>query len=84
MKLIESTKKLMVMQMNSYQAHIYFNIYIIRSTYFGYRILELSKNQEKELRLICKGPLLKKLGLGEKFPRLLSHIRKSAGGVGLL
>jgi len=66
MKLIESIKKLMVIQMNLYQAHIYFSIYMIRSTYFGYGIFELSDKQEKELMLIYKRLLLKKLGLGKK------------------
>ena len=51
--------------------------------YFGNGILELNELQDRELRHIYKGPLLKKLGLGEKFLRLLLYIRKTAGRVGL-
>ena len=84
MKLIKSMKELIVIQMNPYQAHIYINMHMIRSAVFGHGILELNKKQEKELRLIYNGLLLKKLGLEEKFPRLLLYIRKLAGGVRLL
>ena len=84
MKLIKSMKELIVIQMNPYQAHIYINIHMIRSAYFGHGILELNKKQEKELRLIYEELLLKKLGLGEKFLRLLLCVRKLAGRVRLL
>ena len=59
-------------------------MHMIRSTYFGYGIFELSDKQEKELRLFYKGLLLKKLRLEEKFLRLLLYIRKTVGRVRLL
>ena len=70
-KLINSIRKLINTKINSYQAHIYFNMYIIRSIYFRYGIFKLIEVQDKALRLIYERLILKKLGLGEKFLRIL-------------
>ena len=51
-------------------------MYMIRSIYFGYGIFELTEVQDKALRLIYERSILKKLGLGEKFPRILLYVRK--------
>ena len=70
--------KLMWTNINSFQAAIYYNAYMIKSIYFGYGIIELTKEQEVKLRRIYKEPLLIKLGLSRKFPRAVLFSRKSA------
>ena len=49
--------------------YIFFNQYLIKSIYFGYRVVYLNKVQEKELMKIYEEPILKKIGLSAKFPR---------------
>ena len=74
----------MNMDLNSYQAAMYFNVYMIKSVYFGCGIVELNKQQENELGRIYEEPMLLKLGLSRKFPRTALYSRKSALGVGLI
>ena len=57
---------------------------MIKSVYFGYGILELTDNQEKELKKIYEEPLLIKLGLSRNFPRRVLYSRKSALGIGIM
>lgn len=83
-KMDTSIKKLMNMEINTYQAAIYFNVYMIKSVYFGCGIVKLNKQQEKELRRIYEEPMLIKLGLSRKYPRTALYSRKSALGVGLM
>ena len=45
-KLHVSITKLMATDINPYQAVIYYNAYMIKSMYFGYRIIELTIKQE--------------------------------------
>ena len=61
--------------MNEFQAHIYFNIYLLRSVFFRCGVFEITQNQDKELKKIYKAPLLHKLNLGEKFLRKLLYAR---------
>ena len=70
--------------MQPYHAYIYFNIYMIRSVYFGCGVLELNEIQEKILQSIYEVPLLRKLGLGKKFLYVLIYTRKLASRVELL
>ena len=72
------------MDINTYQAAIYFNIYMIKSVYFGCGVIELNEKQEKELRRIYEEPMLMKLGLSKKYPRAALYSQKSALGVGLM
>ena len=68
MKIQWSITKIMNIDINSYQTLIYFNIYMIKSVFFGYGVIELYSREEKELRRIYEEPMLMKLGLGRKFP----------------
>ena len=42
--------KIMITNINPFQAMIYFNAYIIKSMYFGCRIAQLNKKEENELK----------------------------------
>ena len=46
--------------------------------------MTLTPQQEQELIKTCKPVILKKIGLGEKFPRKCSCSRRTALGVGLM
>ena len=83
-KMHKSITKIMNMDINSYQALVYYNIYMIRSVFFGCGVIELHPREEKELRRICEEPLLVKLGLSKKFPWAALYTRKSALGVDLM
>jgi len=83
-KLHVSITKLMNIDINTYQAAIYYNIYMIKSIYFGCGIFELTDNQEKELKKIYEEPLLIKLGFSRNFPRRVLYSRKSALGIGIM
>ena len=74
----------MNMDINLYQAYIYFNMYMIKSVFFGCGVIELNSREEEELKRIYEEPLLIKLGLGRKFPRIVLYKRKSALGIGLM
>ena len=65
-------------------AYVFYNVYLITHVYFGCGIVNLLPQQEKRLMKISESVLLKKLGLGEKFPRDILHMRKSSLGVGLM
>ena len=43
-KLLESIIKLMRIEMNAFQAFIYFNMYMVRSVYFGTGIMDISQS----------------------------------------
>ena len=47
--------------------YIFYNIYLIKSIYFGTRIMRLSVKQKNELIKIAKPAILQKLGLSLKF-----------------
>ena len=83
-KINDSIIKLKNMDINSYQASVYYNIYLIKTVYFGCGIIELNDKQERELKRIYKEPILNKLGFSKKFPRNVLYARKSALGIGLM
>jgi len=83
-KLREAISKLNNTPMNSRNAYLYYNMYLIKKVYFGCGIIRITRKQENELLKICERPILRKLGLSEKFPRELLYSRKSALGIGLL
>ena len=60
--------KLMNLEINSYQASIYYHVYMIKAVFFGCRVVELYLKEEEELKRIYKKLLLQKLGLSKKFP----------------
>ena len=57
---------------------------MIKSVYFGCRIIELTNRQEQELKRIYEELLLIKLGLSRNFPRDVLYSRKSALGVRIM
>ena len=74
----------MNIDINSYQVCIYFNVYMIKSVFFGCGVIELNPREEKELKRIYEEPMLVKLGLSKKFLRIVLYTRKSALEVGLI
>ena len=82
-KLTISIKKVIVTEMSIYR-DIYFNMYMLWSIYFGYRVVQLIKKQEDELRSIYKGPLIKKLGLSVKYLKYVIYTRILVEGLGIL
>jgi len=83
-KLNQSITKIINMDINSFQACVYFNMYMIRSVFFGCRIIDLSVTQDNEIKRIYELPIAKKLQLGEKFPSTVLYSQRSALGVGLV
>ena len=65
-------------------ASMYYNMYLYKKVYFGSRVLSLNQKQEDILKKIYEPVILKKMGLSEKFPRLMLYSRKTALGVGLM
>ena len=47
-------------------------------------MVKFSDKQNKELKLMCELPMIRKLGLGDKFSRKLLHVKKTSLGVGLI
>ena len=76
--------KLMKASMNYYQAGVCYNICILISDYFRYRIINLYKKEEEELRRIYEELLLRKLGLSIKFLRIIMHESKDSLGLGMI
>ena len=83
-KMITSITKIMNTNINLYQAHVYFNIYMLKSIFFSCAVVHLINKQIAELKRIYKVPLLRKLQLSTRFPKELLYIWKSWLGVGLL
>ena len=59
-------------------------MYMIKSIFFGCRVIELNLREEEELKRIYEELILIKLGLGRKFPRIVLYKRTSALGIGLM
>ena len=57
---------------------------MIRVVFFGCRIIILVEKHKKQLIKIYESPIVKKLGLSEKFPHLLLYIRKSTLGIRII
>ena len=82
--MIKSVKKLISTELQPYQYHIYFNMYLLKSIFFGCGIILITNNQEKELKRIYEAPILLKLELSKKLPYYVLYMCKTAGGIGLL
>jgi len=65
-------------------ASMHYNMYLCKKVYFGSGVLSLNQKQEDILKKIYEPVILKKMGLSEKFPRLMLYSRKTALGVGLM
>ena len=65
-------------------SYLFYNMYLTTQVYFGCGIVKLLPQQERILMKLSKRVLVKKIGLGENFPREVLYSRKSALGVGLL
>ena len=83
-KLNESVRKLMNSELKTWQVHIYFNIYLVKSVFFGCGIVELNERELHEMERICEKPILRKLHLSEKFPRRMMCVDKKSLGLGLM
>ena len=83
-KMHQSITSIMNMDINAFQASIYFNVYMIKAVFFGCGVIELNPKEEVELKRIYEEPMLIKLGLSRKFPRVVLYMRKSALGIGLM
>ena len=71
--MIKSIKKLMRTQITLYQAHVYFNIYMLKSVFFEGRIIKLIEKQYNELKRIYETLTLIKLKLSKTFPKKLLY-----------
>ena len=60
-KLTENIKKLINTEIEPYQVHIYFNMYIIQSVFFYCRVVKLNEKQDSELCKVYEVLLLRKL-----------------------
>jgi len=83
-KMIDAINKINHLPINTHNAYLYYNTYLIKKVYFGCGIMHLNKQQEQILQTISESTILRKLGLSEKFPREILYSRKSALGIGLL
>ena len=71
-------------KINEFQAFMYFNMYMVRSIYFGYYTIDINKKKCDEIRKVYKITMAKKLNLGATFLRRLLYTRRTAIGVRLL
>ena len=83
-KLKKSITKLVLTDVNQFQAATHYNAYVIKSVCFRCRIVELNDQKEKELIRTCEESLLVKHGLSRKFPRSVLCSRISALVVGIM
>ena len=70
--------------MTTYQACVYSNMYMLRSVYFGYSIVDLTIKQENELKELYEVPLIKELRLSTKLLKAIIYTRKLARELRLL
>ena len=82
--MIDLVKKLVAMKIIPHQAYVYFNMYILKSIFFGVAIIEINEKQIKELKRINKILIITKLQLSKNFPKILLCARKSFLGLGLI
>jgi len=80
----ESITKIINLDINLYQASVYYHIYMIKSVFFGCRVIQLKLRQEKELKQLYEEPLLIKISFSRKFPRKVLYMRKIALGIGIM
>ena len=71
-------------EMKMYQAQICFNIHVLTNVFFGCGVVQHNAKQIKELKIIHKLPMIRKLGVCDDFSRKFSHVQKLRLGVGLI
>ena len=76
--------KLINMQINPFQAAIFYHTYIIKSTFFSYRVVKITDKQDMALRKVYEELLLLKLGLSRNFSKKVLYSRKSALGIQIM
>lgn len=62
----------------------FLNSCMTKSAYFGFRIIKIAENKEKALQKAYEASFLRKVGLSEKFLRVVMCMRKSVLGLGLM
>ena len=83
-KMVELVKKLMSMSIQSHLLYYYFHCYMTKSVFFGCGVVHLNTDEIMELTRIYEQPLLEKLRLGQKFPRVVLYLNKDLLGIGLM
>ena len=73
-----SIKKLLTVDMKLHQVHLCVNACTLTNVLSGRRIAKFAKKQCDELKKTCELPIVRKMGLGDNFPRKLLHAKKSA------
>ena len=76
--------KIMNMDINPYQVLVYYNVYMIKLVFFGYRVIELHRKEENELKRIYKESILIKIGFSWKFLQTVMCTRKSTLKIDLM
>lgn len=84
LKLNNSIAKLVQTEINPFQAAMCYNAFMTKSVHFGCGIVELTKEQNQELKRTHEALLLIKLGLSQLFPRSALYSHKSALGAGIM
>ena len=59
----------MNLDVNTYQVVVYYNVHMIKSVFFGCRVINITKKQEKELKRLYEEPILRKMDFSTKFIR---------------
>ena len=75
-------KRLMRIEMKTFQVHMNFNAHVLTNVFFGCGIVQFNSKQTKELKIIYDLPMIRKLGLDDNFPRKLLHVQKQRLGIG--
>ena len=75
LKIKRSIKKLITADMKSHQVHLYFNNCMLTNIFFGCGIVSFNKKQCEELKNIFELPTVRKMGLGNNFPRKLLYVK---------
>ena len=83
-KLKQSITALMSSKINTFQAFIYFNMYMMRSMYFRCYMIDINKMRCNEICKVYEATIAKKLNLSMTFPRKLLYARRTVFGIGLL
>ena len=74
--------KLMNMKTNACQASVHHNVCLIKTVFFGYSVINITKAQEEELKKMHEKPIL--IGLSRNYPRKVLCMRKSTLRIGLM
>ena len=64
--------------------YLYFNVYLLKSVFFGYQIVKLSIKQEEKLQKKHKATILQKMKLRITFPGAVLYSRRNVIGIGLI